>query len=260
MLKIVTWNVNSIKARRERLLGVLERHSPDVLCLQELKAENAAFPLAEVQAAGYQAILHGQKTYNGVGILAKRELLNPHSGFSDAGDEAQSRFVEASLGGVRVLCVYAPNGGEVHSDKWAYKLAWFERLQAHLVRAHRAGQPLVLCGDLNVAPDDKDVARPDEWRNSVLCAEPARAAFRRLIDWGLHDVMRKHHPDGGPYSWWDYRMLGFPKNNGLRIDHILATAELASACSAASVDRQERKGKLPSDHAPVIATFDVPLS
>jgi exodeoxyribonuclease-3 len=260
MLKIVTWNVNSVKARRERLLALLARHAPDVVCLQELKAENAAFPLGEVNAAGYQACLHGQKTYNGVAILAKRELLDPQSGFADGVDDAQARFVEASVAGVRVLCAYAPNGGEVHSDKWAYKLTWFERLQAHLMRAHRAGEPLVLCGDLNIAPDDKDVARPEEWRDTVLCAEPARSAFQRLISWGLHDVVRQHHPEGGPYTYWDYRMLGFQKNNGLRIDHILATAQLARACTGASVDREERKGKLPSDHAPVIATFDVPAA
>jgi exodeoxyribonuclease III len=260
MLKIVTWNVNSVKARRERLLALLARHAPDVVCLQELKAENAAFPLGDVNGAGYQAILHGQKTYNGVAILAKSELLDAKAGFADGADDAQARFLEATVAGVRVLCVYAPNGGEVHSEKWAYKLTWFDRLQAHLTRVHRAAEPLVLCGDLNVAPDDKDVARPDEWRDTVLCAEPARSAFRRLIGWGLQDVVRQHHPEGGPYTYWDYRMLGFQKNNGLRIDHILATAELARVCTGASVDREERKGKQPSDHAPVIATFDVPAS
>jgi exodeoxyribonuclease-3 len=256
MLKIVTWNVNSVKARKQRLLGILQRHAPDVLCLQELKVENAAFPLSEVNDAGYQAVLNGQKTYNGVAILAKRALENPRLGFADT-DDPQARFVEATVSGVRVLCAYAPNGGEVHSDKWAYKLAWFERLLGHLARTHDPSEPLVLCGDLNVAPDDKDVARPDEWRETVLCAEPARAAFRRLIGWGLHDVVRKHHPEGGPYSWWDYRMLGFQKGNGLRIDHILATAPLSAACVSAAVDREERKGKLPSDHAPVIASFDL---
>jgi exodeoxyribonuclease-3 len=256
MLKIATWNVNSVKARKERLLAWLTRHSPDVLCLQELKAENAAFPLAEVNAAGYQALLHGQKTYNGVAILAKADLVDARFGLDDDHPDPHARLVEASVAGIRIVCVYVPNGGELQSDKWQYKLSWLERLLDHLERRYSTQTPLLLCGDLNIAPDDKDVARPEEWRNTVLCAPAVREAFQRLTAWGLHDVLRAHHPDGGVYSYWDYRMLGFQKNNGLRIDHILATAPLARLCSAASVDREERKGKLPSDHAPVIATFD----
>jgi exodeoxyribonuclease-3 len=256
MLKIATWNVNSVKARKERLLAWLPRHDPDVLCLQELKVDNAAFPLAEVNAAGYQALLHGQKTYNGVAILAKPELVDQRLGFDDEHADPQARLVEATVAGIRVLSVYAPNGGTVLSDKWHYKLAWLDRLLAHLERTHSAQQPLLLCGDLNIAPDDKDVARPDEWKDSVLCAQPVRDAFQRLTAWGITDVVRSHHPEGGVYSWWDYRMLSFPKGNGLRIDHILATGPLARVCTGASVDRDERKGKLPSDHAPVIATFD----
>ena len=256
MLKIATWNVNSVKARKERLLAWLARHDPDILCLQELKAENAAFPLSEVNAAGYQAFLCGQKTYNGVAILAKRDLVDPHLGLDDEHVDPQARLVEASVAGIRVVCAYVPNGGELLSDKWQYKLAWLARLLKHLERRHSKQAPLVLCGDLNIAPDDTDVARPDEWRNTVLCAPAVREAFQRLTAWGLHDVLRAHHPEGGVYSYWDYRMLGFQKNNGLRIDHILATATLANTCTSASVDREERKGKLPSDHAPVIAEFD----
>ena len=257
-LKIATWNVNSIKARKDRLLGFLQRETPDVLCLQELKAEASGFPLDEVQALGYQALLHGQKTYNGVGILARSELLDPRTGFADQVDDPQARHIEATVAGIRVICVYAPNGGEPNSDKFKYKQIWFDRLLAHLERAHDKSQPLVLCGDLNVAPDDKDVARPAEWHSSVLCAEEVRAAFQRLIRWGLVDVMRKHHPEGGPHTWWDYRMLGFQKGNGLRIDHILATEVVASTSESAVVDRNERKGKLPSDHAPVFAVFARP--
>jgi exodeoxyribonuclease-3 len=259
MLKIATWNVNSIKARRERLLAWLEREAPDVLCLQELKLDNPAFPLAEINAAGYQAVLHGQKTYNGVAILARSELIDTRNGLNDDVDDPQARLISANVAGLRVLSVYAPNGGERSSDKFVYKLAWFKRLLAYLERHHATREPLLLCGDLNVAPEDLDVARPDEWRQSVLCASEVRAAFARLIEFGLHDVVRALRP-GEPnlYSWWDYRMLSFPKNNGLRIDHILATSELAARCTSASVDRAERKGKLPSDHAPVIASFDWP--
>ncbi|MET0389782.1 MAG: exodeoxyribonuclease III [Polyangiales bacterium] len=256
MLKIATWNVNSIKARKDRLLAFLARESPDVLCLQELKVDAAAFPSDEVAAAGYRALLNAQRTYNGVAILAKRELLDPRTGFADAVEDTQARHIEASVGGLRVISVYVPNGGDGAGEKWTYKLAWLDRLLAYLERTHDPAQPTVLCGDLNIAPDDTDVARPDEWRRTVLCLPEVRHAFERLIAWGFVDVVRKHHPDGGPYTWWDYRMLGFQKGNGLRIDHILATAPLAVQCTAAAVDRNERKGKLPSDHAPVYASFD----
>jgi exodeoxyribonuclease III len=258
MLKIATWNVNSVKARKERLLSWLGRETPDVLCLQELKVEVAGFPHDEVSALGYRSLLNAQKTYNGVAILAKEELLEPRSGFGDAVEDTQARHVEATVAGVRVISVYAPNGGDGAGDKWTYKLAWLDRMRAYLERTHDPAKPLVLCGDLNIAPDDMDVARPDEWRRSVLCLPEVRAAFGRLIAWGLVDVMRVHHPNGGPYSWWDYRMLGFQKGNGLRIDHILATPPLAATCSSAEIDRNERKGKLPSDHAPVYAQFAWP--
>ncbi|MEY4577278.1 MAG: hypothetical protein RL701_1981 [Pseudomonadota bacterium] len=260
MLKIATWNVNSVKARKERLIAWLAREAPDVLCLQELKVEDKAFPAAEVTEAGYSFVLNAQRTYNGVAILAKTELLDPRRGFGDAPviEDLQARHIEATVAGVRVISIYVPNGGDGASDKWLYKLAWLDRLLAYLEATHDKTQPLVLCGDLNIAPDDSDSARPDEWRNTVLCLPEARAAFQRLLAWGFVDVMRKHHPEGGPYTYWDYRMLGFQKGNGIRIDHILATPPLAAVCGSAVVDREERKGKLPSDHAPVYALFDWP--
>jgi len=258
MLKIATWNVNSVKARKERLLSWLTRHAPDVLCLQELKVEEHAFPSAAVSELGYRALIHAQKTYNGVAILSKTDLVEPQRSFQDGEADPQARHVEATIAGVRVICVYVPNGGDGAGDKWTYKLAWLQRLLAYLERTHDPKRPLVLCGDLNIAPDDRDVARPDEWRNTVLCLPEVRDAFARLLSWGLQDVMRKHHPDGGPYTYWDYRMLGFQKGNGIRIDHILATAPLAAICTSAEVDREERKGKQPSDHAPAYALFDWP--
>jgi exodeoxyribonuclease-3 len=254
MLKIATWNVNSIKARKERLLAFLQRHAPDVVCLQELKVETEAFPLEEVNALGYQAVVHGQRSYNGVAILAKSAIEDPRIGLGDGGEDA-ARILSGVVNGVRVVSVYVPNGGSTGTDKWQYKLEWLQRLLRYLEQHHTPAEALVLCGDLNIAPDDSDVARPDEWRQTVLCAPEVRAGFRRFTGWGLTDVFRQHHPEGGVYSWWDYRMLGFPKNNGLRIDHILATESVAARCTDARIDREERKGKLPSDHAPVLATL-----
>jgi exodeoxyribonuclease-3 len=254
-MRIATWNVNSIKARKERLMAWLTVHAPDVLCLQELKVEDGAFPYDELQQAGFHAIVHGQKTYNGVAILTRKRAEEVRLGLGDQVEDPQSRIAAATIDGVTVISIYVPNGGDPGSDKWSYKLAWLERFLAYLGRNFQPSQPLVVCGDLNIAPDDRDVARPDEWASSVLCAAEVRAAFQRLLAWGLVDCFRKHHEEGGLYSWWDYRQLGFPKNNGLRIDHILATPCMAQRCSGAFIDREQRKGKLPSDHAPVIADF-----
>jgi exodeoxyribonuclease-3 len=173
-------------------------------------------------------------------------------------DDPQARLVATRIQGVLVVSVYVPNGSSVGSDKYQYKLAWFKRLRGFLERHASPREPLLVCGDFNVAPKDSDVARPDEWADSVLCDGDVRAAFADIMRWGLVDVFNKHHPAGGVYSWWDYRMLGFPKNNGLRIDHILATDALACRSVEASIDREERKGQLPSDHAPVIARFAWP--
>jgi exodeoxyribonuclease-3 len=253
-MKVATWNVNSVKARKDRLLAFLARESPDLLCLQELKVQDDKFPREEVQAAGYHAAVHGQKTYNGVAILAREPLDDVVIGLDDDVDDPQARFIAARGCGVRIASVYVPNGGG-GDERLAYKLAWFERLLAWLQRHCDPSEPLLIGGDYNVAPDEKDVARPEQWNDTVLCVPEVRTALQRLVDWGLVDCLRAKHPEGGVYSWWDYRMLGFPKNNGLRIDHILATRALADRCDVARVDRNERKGKLPSDHAPVICEF-----
>jgi len=256
-MKVIAWNVNSVRTRHDRLLTVLQRHAPDVLCLQELKAEEKDFPLAAINALGYQAVLLGQKTYNGVAILSRSAATDVMRNLSDGVDDTQARLISASIDGVRVVCVYVPNGGEVGSDKYAYKLVWLDRLLAWLDRNHKPSERLVVCGDFNIAPDDRDVNRLEEWNNSVLCAAAVRERFQRLLAWGLVDTFRDKHPEPGSYSWWDYRMLGFPKNNGLRIDFVLATKPLAERCSLAAIDRDERKGQQPSDHVPVIATFDL---
>lgn len=254
-MKVATWNVNSIRVRLPRLLAWLGAHAPDVLCLQEIKVPEEDFPTEELRAAGYSAAVHGQRTYNGVAILSRAPAEDVRPGLRDGSEDAQSRLLSARIDGVRVYSAYFPNGGEVDSDKWRYKLAWMERLRAHLRSHADPAEPLLLCGDFNVAPEARDVARPEEWEGTVLCHPEARAALQRLVDWGLRDTFRLHHAEGGFYSWWDYRQLGFPKNNGLRIDHVFATAPMAARCRAASIDREERKGKQPSDHAPVMAEF-----
>jgi len=254
-MKIATWNLNSVRAREGRLLAWLAEKQPDVLCLQELKAADEDFPTAAVEALGYQAVVYGQRTYNGVAILSRGPLVEVEKGFRDDDEDAQARLISARAGEIRVVCAYFPNGAQVGSEKFAYKLRWMERMHQYLQRSLKRDEAAVLCGDFNVAPEDRDVARPEEWKESVLCHPEARAALARIAGLGLVDLFRRHHSEGGYYSWWDYRMLGFPKNNGLRIDHILATEPLAARCSAAEIDRNERKGKQPSDHAPVVATF-----
>jgi exodeoxyribonuclease-3 len=254
-MKIATWNVNSVLARKDRLLAWLEKNGPDVLCLQELKLIEERFPLEEVRALGYHARVFGQKTYNGVAVLSRVEPERESRGLDDAVEDAQARLLEVRLGPLTVVTIYAPNGATVGSDKWAYKLAWLKRLRAYLDRRHRPGDPLVLLGDFNVAFDDLDVARPEVWAASVLYHPEARQALEQVRAFGLIDVVRKHNPGGRIYSWWDYRMLAFPKNDGLRIDHLLASESLAGRSTAAVIDRDERKGKQPSDHAPVLASF-----
>ncbi len=254
-MKIATWNVNSIRARLERLLQWLEKECPDVLCLQELKVTDDDFPFDAIQKAGYRAAVHGQKTYNGVAILSREEPERIERGLMDDVDDPQARLLAADVGGIRIVSAYFPNGAEVGSDKFVYKLEWMERLGKYLDRLLGSGNSVFLCGDFNVAPDDKDVAHPEQWQDTVLCVPEVRQALERIRERGFEDVFRKHHPQGGIYSWWDYRQLGFPKNNGLRIDHLFATPELAVRCVSARVDRDERKGKGASDHAPVIAEF-----
>jgi len=256
-MKVATWNVNSVRARLDRLLAWLERQEPDLVCLQELKVTGEAFPREAVEAAGYHAAVFGQKTYNGVAILAREEPANVKRGMGEGDADPQARLIGAEVEGVRVFNAYVPNGGEVGSDKWVYKLEWISRFAEHVAADASPSARVLVCGDLNVARDDLDVARPQEWADSVLCHPDARESLARLREWGLVDVLREKHPEGGIYSWWDYRRLAFPKGDGLRIDHILATPALAARCTRAEVDRDERKGSKPSDHAPVVAVFDL---
>jgi exodeoxyribonuclease III len=260
-MKIATWNVNSIRVRLPRLLAWLQQHQPDVVGLQETKTLDGQFPFAELEQAGYCAETWGQKTYNGVALLSKRPLLNVTRGFTNiapstpGSDSEQARCIAGSLDGVRVVTVYVPNGSEVGSDKYAYKLAWLAQLATWLPSQQQGGDQLLLCGDMNVAPTDADVHDPDAWRETVLCSTAERAALLTATV-GLSDLVRKHHSQPGLFTWWDYRGIAFFKNLGLRIDHIFATPELAQRCTSAIVDRPQRKGEQPSDHAPVIAEFE----
>ncbi len=254
-MRIITWNVNSVRARLDRLLGVLERHEPDAICLQELKMAEEAFPALRLEQAGYHSAIFGQKTYNGVAILSKVPPGNVTRSFEDSGDDSQARLIAADVAGVRMISIYVPNGGDVTSDKWSYKLEWLSRLHEYLEAKTDPEKPLAVCGDFNITSDDKDVKQPELWAETVLCHHEARSAFDRLIDWGLVDAFRVVHPEGGIYSWWDYRRLGFHKNNGLRIDGVLVSKPLAERIQGAFVDRDERKGSKPSDHAPVILDF-----
>ncbi len=256
-MKIAAWNVNSIRARLDRLVAWLAAAQPDVVCLQELKCEDEGFPAEEIRAAGYHFACHGQRTYNGVAILAKGEVTDVTRGMDDGVEDPQARLVGGTVNGVRVFSVYAPNGQAVDSPAYVYKLEWYARLRRYLDARHRPDERLVLCGDWNVAPEPIDVHDPVAWEGQTLFSQKERDALANLCAFGLRDVWRAKHPDEQKFSWWDYRMLGFPKNRGLRIDHLLATAPLAEKCREAEIDREMRKGKTPSDHAPVWALFDV---
>lgn len=251
-MKIATWNINSIRARKDRLLAWLEANRPDVVCLQEIKVIDDEFPAEELTALGYSAVVHGQKTYNGVAILARSAPLDPAIGLADGVDDPQARLIAATVGELRVVNVYVPNGQSPGTDKYAYKLAWLARLRTWLDERCDPAQPLVLCGDFNVAPDDRDVHDPAAWEGKIMCSEPEREALRQVVRWGLVDSYRLHHDEGGKFTWWDYRRLAFPRGEGLRIDHLFVTAPLAARCASVEIDREARKGKLPSDHAPVV--------
>ena len=249
-MKIATWNVNSLKVRLPHLLGWLAEQQPDVVCLQETKLQDADFPHAELQAAGYHSVCSGQKTYNGVAILSRDPISDVRTGIPDFADE-QKRVIAATIADVRIVCVYVPNGQSVDSDKYQYKLNWLAALTAWL-KDELANHPkLALLGDYNIAPEDRDVHDPQAWQGNVLVSEPEREAFKGLAALGLRDAFRLFEQGAKSYSWWDYRMLAFRRNRGLRIDHILISAALQ--CTACVIDKTPRKLERPSDHTPVIA-------
>jgi exodeoxyribonuclease-3 len=250
-VKLATWNVNSIRARLDRVVAWLDQHRPDVLCMQETKVEDEAFPADALRARGYEIAFHGQRTYNGVAILSRTPLADVTRGFDDGDEDAQARMISATTAGIRVTSVYVPNGEQVGSDKFRYKLGWMERLRTWAGAHMPASSPAILCGDFNVAPAPIDVHDPVAWDGHVLFSIDERAALRRIVETGLVDIVRTQHPTEPMFTWWDYRMLAFPKGRGLRIDHLLATPTLAARAVGSGVDRESRKGKQPSDHAAV---------
>jgi exodeoxyribonuclease-3 len=257
-MKIATWNVNSLKVRLPHVLDWLAATQADVLCLQETKMEDKVFPYAELDAAGYHAAHNGQKTYNGVAILARGTLEDVRFDIPDFADE-QKRIVAATVNGRRIVCAYMPNGQEVGSEKYEYKLRWLAALAGYLRDELQRFPQLALLGDYNIAPDDRDVHDPVAWKDRILCSEPERAAFREFVGLGLADAFRLFEQAPKLYSWWDYRQMGFRLNRGLRIDHVLLSTPLAAACRACVIDKAPRKLERPSDHAPVVATLGATL-
>jgi exodeoxyribonuclease-3 len=255
-MKLATWNINSLKVRLPHVLNWMIEHQPDVLCLQETKSEDKNFPLQELQQAGYQVVYCGQKSYNGVAIVSKTAATEVVYGLPDFVDE-QKRMIAATVAGIRVVCIYVPNGQSVESDKYQYKLAWLNALQVWLKEELVRYPKLAVLGDYNIAPEDRDVHDPLVWVGNVMVSEPERAAFRALEQFGLRDIFWLFEQPEKSYSWWDYRMLAFRRNMGLRIDHILLSAPLAEVCTACIIDRIPRKLERPSDHAPVMAELNI---
>jgi exodeoxyribonuclease-3 len=255
-VRIATWNVNSLGARLPRVEAWLADVQPDVLCMQETKLSDDAFPALTFAAMGYEAFHHGQGQWNGVAILSRVGIDDPQVGFRDDGDQdPEARIAWATCGGVRVGTCYVPNGRALDHEHYRYKLAWLERLRVHLAQAEDPARPVVVTGDFNIAPEDRDVWDPAAFEGATHVSEPERAALRALVDWGLVDVFRTRYEEAGLFSWWDYRAGNFHKRRGMRIDLVLATAPLAERVELVLIDRNARKGELPSDHAPVIVDF-----
>ena len=253
-MKVATWNVNSLNVRLPQVLAWLASAQPDVLALQETKLVDEKFPTAEIAAAGYQAVFSGQKTYNGVAILSKQpvtEVVKDIPGL----DDVQRRVLAGVYSGVRILNLYVPNGQSVDSDKYQYKLSWLDKLTEYVAMEIKRYPKLIVMGDFNIAPEERDVHDPQAWEGKVLFSPPEREAFQRLLAVGLCDVFRLFTQEDKQFSWWDYRMNAFKRNLGLRIDHIVASKTLCETCSSCVIDKEPRRNDRPSDHTPVMAEF-----
>lgn len=255
-MKIATWNVNSLRVRLPHLLDWLASAQPDVVGLQELKCTDEQFPFAELEAAGYHAAVNGQKTYNGVAILSRHPMTDITRDMPGFADE-QKRMIAATINGVRVVNVYVVNGQDVGTEKYAYKLRWLDALHDALRDEMKAHAKLAVTGDFNIAPAPEDTHDPAIWEGKILCSEPERAAFQKLLALGLKDSFRLFSQSTQIFTWWDYRQAAFRRNLGLRIDHVLASNALAAHCRNCTVDIAPRTRERPSDHAPLLATFEV---
>ncbi len=255
-MKLATWNVNSLRVRLPHVLDWLGQHGPDVLCLQETKILDEDFPVGDFEAAGYRPIYAGQKSYNGMAILSRTLPTDVCLGLPEI-EDGQRRLLAGTFADTRVINVYVPNGQAVGSDKYAYKLAWLAQFKAYLARQLQIHPRLVVVGDFNIAPEDRDVHDPALWQGSVMVSDAERAALRELLTLGLSDVFRAFDQPEQTFSWWDYRMGAFRRNRGLRIDLILCSPALRAACRACFIDTAPRRLERPSDHAPVVAEFDL---
>jgi exodeoxyribonuclease III len=250
-MKIATWNVNSIKVRLPHVLAWLESAKPDALCLQEIKCVTTEFPTLELKGLGYHAAVSGQKTYNGVALLTREPAQDVKVGLPGDANDAQARYIEGTVGGVRVASIYLPNGNPVESEKYPYKLAWMKRLFDHARQLLASERPIVLCGDYNVAPTDADVYDPEAWRDDALCRPESRRAFRTLLHAGYTDAFRVFHSEPHLYSFWDYQAGRWMRDEGLRIDHLLLSPQAADRLAAADIDKAPRGRDKASDHTPV---------
>ena len=255
-MKIATWNVNSMNVRLPHVLEWLAANEPDVLVLQEIKQLTEAFPVDALREAGYESIASGQKTYNGVAVVSKSVPTDPVTDFPGF-EDPQRRVLASTVNGVRIVDLYVPNGQSVGSEKFEYKLRWLAALHRFLQQQLAQHDKLVVLGDFNIAPADEDVYDAEKWGDDVLCSPQEREALRRILDLGLTDVFRNFEQPEKCFSWWDYRAAGFRRNAGLRIDLILASASMAASCVGSHVDKEPRAWERPSDHAPVVAEFDI---
>ncbi len=256
-MKIASWNVNSLRVRLPHVLDWIKEHKPDVLVLQETKVLDENFPEEEINEAGYEVIYSGQKTYNGVAILSKNKAEDAIITDIPGLDDPQRRILAATFNGIRVLDLYVVNGQEVGSEKYEYKLLWLEKVREFIQSEIEQYSNYIVLGDFNVAPTDEDVHDPAKWKERILCSTAERAALDDICSLGFKDTYRLFEQEPGKWSWWDYRAAGFRRNIGLRIDLILASTEMAEICSSSIIDRDPRGWERPSDHAPVMATFNV---
>jgi exodeoxyribonuclease-3 len=254
-MKVATWNVNSVAARLPLVLKWLEAARPDVLCMQETKCTDDKFPAEAFAESGYQSEVYGQRTYNGVAIVSRTGATDVRRGFADDEEGAHARLLAATVKDVRIVNVYVPNGQAVGTDKYRFKLEWMKRLRALFDENYKESEQVLLCGDFNVAPEERDVHDPDLWQGRILFSKRERAALSEIKGWGFTDAFRMHTEEGGHFSWWDYRQGSFRRNAGLRIDHIWVSSPLAARCTGAWIDKEPRGWERPSDHTPVVAEF-----